>query len=51
MTGLEKRMPKWEYGTLIGKTRSFDHPSPEYDKLIKHQITRSFALSTRIGPK
>jgi hypothetical protein len=36
---------------MYGKTRSVDHPSPEYDKLIKHQITRSFALSTRIGTK
>jgi hypothetical protein len=35
----------------IGKTRSFDHPSPEYDKLFKHQITRPFVLSIRIGPK
>ncbi len=34
-----------------GKTRSFDHPSPEYDKLFKHQVTRPFALSIRIGPK
>ena len=36
---------------VIGKTRRFDHPSPEYDKLFKHQITRPFALSTRNGPK
>jgi hypothetical protein len=34
-----------------GKTRRFDHPSLEYDKLFKHQITRPLALSTRIGPK
>jgi hypothetical protein len=34
-----------------GKARSFDHPSPEYGKLFKHQITRPFALSIRIGPK
>jgi hypothetical protein len=37
--------------SLTGKTRSFDHPSPEYDKLFKHQIIRPFALSIRIGPK
>jgi hypothetical protein len=35
----------------IGKTRNFNHPSPEYDKLFKHQITRPFALSIRIGLK
>jgi hypothetical protein len=34
-----------------GKTRSFDHPSPEYDKLFKHQVTRPFALSISIGLK
>ncbi len=38
------------YFGLVGKTRSFDHPSPEYDKLFKHQIPMSFALSIRIGP-
>jgi pimeloyl-ACP methyl ester carboxylesterase len=36
---------------LSGKTVSLDHPSPESDKLIIHQNTRSFALSTRNGPK
>ena len=36
---------------LGGKTRSFDHPSPEWDKLIKYRNTRTFALSTEIGKK
>jgi hypothetical protein len=34
-----------------GKTRRFDYPSPEDDNLFKHQITRPFAISIRIGPK
>ena len=36
---------------LIGKAGSVDHPSPEYDKLFKHQNAKVFALSIRIGPK
>jgi hypothetical protein len=45
---------KYEYQPvmmLTGKTSGFDHPSPEYDKLFKHQIIRPSALSIRIGPK
>ncbi len=36
---------------MSGKTLRFDHLSPEYDKLYKHQINRPFGMSIRIGPK
>ena len=33
----------------IEKTRSFDHPSPEYNRLFKHQITKPFALASWVS--
>ena len=48
--GLHLKNIFWS-GELDGKTRSFDHPSPRCDVLIKCQNRRPLALSTEIGKK
>ena len=44
-------VPENIFEMIGGKTRSFDHPSPECEELIINLNIRSFALSTRFGPK